>query len=81
MDKRKYMEIISRKYFLISNKVTGWIDKWIKNDMEKAIKKHYMIYHTEPTEKDVKDIKKEIVMKKGLFIIFVLVLLSIVFIR
>jgi hypothetical protein len=74
---RKIVDI----YFTLEKKGNQFLDeKLVKNDIQKMTRDYYKEYKLEPTESEVKEFKKKIIMKKGLYAFSIMILTIFLFV-
>lgn len=75
------MKKIADIYFSLEKKGNQFLDeKLVKKDIEKMTRDYYKEYKLDPTESEVKEFKKKIIMKKGLYAFSVMLLTIFLFV-
>ncbi|MCP1181195.1 hypothetical protein NKS28_27685 [Bacillus sp. 1663tsa1] len=71
---------ISNFYFLVNKKVNQLIEKTIDQNLDNEKKGFYRLYQRDPNDSEVLEIKRTIIMRKGisLFAIFFLILMGLI---
>ncbi|HDR7214363.1 hypothetical protein BKK39_12730 [Bacillus cereus] len=71
---------ISNFYFLVNKKVNHLIEKTIDQNLDKEKKGFYRMYQRDPNDSEVLEIKRTIIMRKGisLFAIVFLILMGLI---
>jgi hypothetical protein len=72
---------IADLYFFTSKKVNQYIEKITQKELEKEKRNFYKKYKMNPTDEEIQEIKKNIVMRKGIYLYGIIILLLMVIIN
>ena len=71
----QYLKRFSKFYFETEKRMNNFLEKVVHKDLEKEKRSFYKKYKIDPIESEVKEFKKNILMKKTLLIFSVIVIL------
>ncbi len=71
---------ISTFYFSVNKKVNNLIEKTIDQNLDKEKKVFYRLYQRDPNDSEILEIKKTIIMRKGisLFAVIFLIMMGLI---